>query len=183
MISGREALSSIEQAILKARSEESRLIALLQSATDETARLRAQQAEDFKALATVRLDSLARDEVVRQLDIAERRALELLDRRRAALADAGTRRSKAIEAASTAEAEYSAAGAAVEAAAERIDELVAKVEGKIKGDPAWLAKRERVARAEEIAKAGADKAAQAEADRESKGKPYENDPLFMYLWR
>jgi hypothetical protein len=36
--------------------------------------------------------------------------------------------------------------------------------------------REQAARAEE-------KAAQAEADREEKRRPYEADPLFMYLWR
>jgi hypothetical protein len=71
----------------------------------------------------------------------------------------------------------------VEAAGNRIDELTAMVEAPVKSDPDWIAQQERVAQAEATAKAGADKAARSEADRESKGKPYENDPLFMYLWR
>jgi hypothetical protein len=72
---------------------------------------------------------------------------------------------------------------AVATAGHRIDELSAGVEARIKTDPAWIAQGTRIAQAEAIAKAGSDKAAQAEADRDSKRQPYENDPLFMYLWR
>ena len=35
----------------------------------------------------------------------------------------------------------------------------------------------------EVIRRAEDKAAQAEADRDEKRKPYESDPLFMYLWR
>lgn len=35
----------------------------------------------------------------------------------------------------------------------------------------------------EVIRNAAEKAAQAEADRAEKRKPYEADPLFMYLWR
>ena len=42
---------------------------------------------------------------------------------------------------------------------------------------------ESVEAAEATAAAAAGKASQAEADREEKRKPYEADPLFMYLWK
>jgi hypothetical protein len=57
------------------------------------------------------------------------------------------------------------------------------VESSIKSDPEWVAAQQRTVQAEAIAKAAAEKTAQSESDRQSKGKPYENDPLFLYLWK
>jgi hypothetical protein len=45
MISGREALSSLQKALAGARRDEDRLVAMLNSASEEAARLRASQAE------------------------------------------------------------------------------------------------------------------------------------------
>jgi hypothetical protein len=45
------------------------------------------------------------------------------------------------------------------------------------------AQRARIEDAPTIAAEAEKKAAQADADREAKRKPYEADPLFMYLWR
>jgi hypothetical protein len=183
MMSGREALSSIERAILDVRSEENRLEVMLQTATEEAVQLHARKAENFKALAAIELDSLARDQVAGELDVVERRAMDLLERRRQRLADAAERRSKALDEATAAQTEHAKWAAAAEASRNRIDELTAAVETQVKGRPDWAAQQERVAQANATAKAAADKAAQSEADRKSKGKPYESDPLFMYLWR
>jgi hypothetical protein len=183
MMSGRETLSSIERAILGVRAEENRLAVMLQSATEEALQLRAQKAENFKALAAIELDSLARDQVAGDLDAVERRAMELLQRRRQRLAEVAERRSKALDEATAAETEHAKWAAALEAARSQIDELTAALETRVKDEPDWAMQQARVAQAEATAKAAADKASQAEADRKSKGKPYENEPLFMYLWR
>ena len=61
MIPASKALSSIEQAILGARRDEDRLTKMLTSATEDAARMRAQQAEAFRALARLKLDALARE--------------------------------------------------------------------------------------------------------------------------
>ncbi|TKT74878.1 hypothetical protein [Aquamicrobium sp. LC103] len=183
MISARETLSSIERAILGVRAEEDRLIVTLRSAEEEAARLRTHKADGFKALATVRLEMLMRDKIVRELDAAERQALELIERRRRKLDDVADRRARATVAATVAEANRAEKARAVEKAGERIDEFTARIEAKIRSEPAWTAQEQRVAEAEAKAAAAADKATQAETDRESKGKPYRDDPLFMYLWR
>src|SRR5215472_16131214 len=127
MMSGREALSSIERAILDARSEENRLAAMLQSATEEAVKLHARKAENFKALAAIELDSLARDQVAGELDVVERRAMDLLERRRQRLAEAAERRSKAFDEATAAQTEHAKWAAAAEAARNHIDELTAAV--------------------------------------------------------
>ncbi|MBV8359655.1 MAG: hypothetical protein JO189_17220 [Deltaproteobacteria bacterium] len=109
--------------------------------------------------------------------------MELLERRRQRLAEAAERRSKALDEAAAAQTEHAKWAAAVEAARNRIDQLTAAVETRVKSEPDWTTQQEHVAQATATAKAAADKAVQSEADRKSKGKPYESDPLFMYLWQ
>ena len=183
MLSGSQTLSSIERAILDVRSEENRVATILQSATEEVVQLRAQQAQNFKALAALKLDALASENVTGDLDLIERRALELLEHRRRRLEQATLERSKATEEASEAETEHAQAASAVEAAVSRIEELTSRVETSIKSDPEWIATQQRIEQAESTTKAAADKATQSETDRDSKRKPYESDPLFAYLWR
>ncbi|WP_395665379.1 hypothetical protein [Methylocella sp.] len=47
----------------------------------------------------------------------------------------------------------------------------------------WIAARERLEQTQRTLEAAERKAASAEADRAEKGKPYEDDPLFIYLFR
>jgi hypothetical protein len=61
MFTGRDALVSIEQAISRTRNEESRLDGALRSAMEEAARLRREEAEGFRTIAQIKLDSLMRD--------------------------------------------------------------------------------------------------------------------------
>jgi len=72
MISGRQALATIEQTIGQARGEEGRLDAALKSAADQMARLRAERMDAFRALARLKLDTMTRDGVVRAHNPAPR---------------------------------------------------------------------------------------------------------------
>src|SRR5690606_40366105 len=49
-------------------------------------------------------------------------------------------------------------------------------------NPAFQARRKGLAALAEIEAQSLRKTEQAEADREQKGRPYRDDPLFMYLW-
>jgi hypothetical protein len=183
LVSGRDALSSVESAINDVRSNENRLTAVLQSATQEAERQRKQLADSFRALALVRLDALMRNQIVGELDAAERRALDLLRTHKAKLDQLLIRHGGAQSAVVATEADHRAKTMAVEAAGEPIKTLQAQIETQMAADPAWTAQRARVDEAAKIANAGDAKADQAEADRETKRKPYEADPLFMYLWK
>ena len=181
-VSGREALSAVENAINGVRANESRLADVLRSAAQEAERLRQQLADSFRSLALIRLDALVRNEVVGDLDAAERRALDLLRTHKAKLDQLLIRHGGAQSAVVTAEADHRAKTAAVEAAGEPIKTLQYDVEKKMTSDPAWIAQRGHVDNATKIANAADEKAKQSEGDRETKRKPYEADPLFMYLW-
>jgi hypothetical protein len=54
---------------------------------------------------------------------------------------------------------------------------------KLEQDEGYRRQRENAVRAAEVTRRAAEKAAQSEADLASKGKPYQEDSLFMYLWQ
>lgn len=183
MISGRQALATIEDAVTRLRADENGLDEALRSASEQGARLRAERMEAFRDLARVRLDAMSGETVVGELDAAERRALELLADRRRSFDQLAGNRSAAEEAVRAAEGERHRRAKTLEDAIAAIEELRASIDAKIHANPEWSAQRQRIDAAIHIADEAEKKAAGAEADREAKGKPYEADPLFMYLWR
>ena len=183
MVSAREALSSIEQAILGARRDEDRLTEMLRSATEAAARLRAEKAEAYMALARLKLDTLARDTIVGELDSAEKRALAAIEERKKALDALAKRRSELIAAAAAAEKARDGEAERLEQAIDAVEALAEKTRKRLAGNKAAAELGKAVDTAQAIAAAAAEKAAQAEADREEKRKPYETDSLFMYLWK
>src|SRR4051794_29849524 len=183
MISGRQALATIEQTIGRARGEEAGLDAALKSAADQVARLRAERMDAFRALARLKLDTMTQKGVVRALDAAERQALDLLAQRRQAFERLMERRRAAEPAVKDRESERHAKAAALEEALKPIAALRQQVEAQVRASPEWAAQRARIEEAPAIAGEAEKKAAQADADREQKRKPYEADALFMYLWR
>ncbi len=182
-MSSRQAMSSIETSILDLRREEDRLTTMLRSATDEAARLRARQTEAWRGLARLKLDELTRNAVVGELDSAERAALDALERRKAALAEIGTKRAAMAEALAAAQKSRDAEGEKLETALAAAEALTDKTKARLAGDKAWIAMRDAAAAAEATAAAAAEKAAQSEADLAAKRKPYDADPVFTYLWR
>jgi len=182
MFTGREALSSVENAISRVRSNESRLDATLRSAIDEAARLRQEKAESFRALARIRLDAMVRERVIGDLNATERRALEILELHRQKLADLTRRRDAGQAALDRAEAAKHERDEELAAALERIGELQERTLSQLRSSPAWQRAREAVEAAIGVAENAEKKAALAEQDLAAKGAPYESDPLFMYLW-
>ncbi len=182
MISGQQALRSIDQAAAQIRGQEQQLDAALRSAGDDLVRLRAERVATLKQLATVRLDALKGERVVWDLDVAERRALQLLaDDQQAGLA-LSQRLAEAQAAREKAEALRIGQADALAQALSALEEFQAKVEPGIKASVAWVSRKAAIDHAEAVAAKADSKADLAEADRDAKRKPYESDPLFMYLW-
>lgn len=182
MLSGRQALASFEQAIARTRGDEGRLDATLRSAEAEVARLRTERVELLKELARVRLDLLPREAVTDALDHAETRALALIrdgaERRKASESE----REAAYRAVEAAQATRHARAEALEDALKAYDEARAALEPTLRASDEWTAQEARIDAAERVADEAAKKADQATADLAEKRKPYEADPLFLYLW-
>jgi hypothetical protein len=98
MITGRQALNSIEEASAKVWADETRLDAALRSASEEAARLRQQRLKEMRALAELKFGLIHKGELIHDLDAAEQQAKDLLDRIRREMSGAETRRQEAAEA-------------------------------------------------------------------------------------
>ncbi len=182
MISGRDAFSQIQSALMGVRREEEALVAALNSAMAEAARLRTEEAQSWRALARVRLDALSREKVSGPLDSSERQALVLIAQRQVKLNEAASQRDALRKQIEEAGAKRNAAAGEVEAAAHRVDELRAKTQARLKSDPRWKDLIANAARLKETAAGSAEKAKLSEDEKSGKKKPYEADHLFMYLW-
>lgn len=182
MISGRQTLGSIDQALSAERSKmveaEQRIEALSASLVEQ------QQADarDFRELARVRVDLLAGADLVKHIDRAEEQVLTLLKSRGDAADELVERIRTAEEACAVLEAERAAQADEVDRAAETVDAAEARIQVRLGTESDYQAQRERALEAERTAMHAAEKAANSEQERERKGESYRKDPLFMYLW-
>jgi hypothetical protein len=183
MWSGRQTLASIERAIAELNGEEGQLDATLRSAVGEAERLRKERSGALRELARVKLDEMSAGRLVRDLDAGERRAVQLLDDYRLRMVATAERRERLLQEVAAAEAERHAAALEVEKALEAVEALRAQAEAKVQATPDWQAANSVLQEADAIASEAEKKAASSEAELGAKKKPYDNDPLFTYLWR
>jgi hypothetical protein len=183
MWTGRETLGSIESAIGKLYREESQLDASLRSAVAETERLRKERVETLRELARVKLDEMAAGRLVNNLDAGERRAVQLLDDYRLRIAGVAERRESLLKEVAGAQAARDAVAKLVEDALAAVEALRAEVEGRMRAVPAWQAAKAASDAANAVAGEAEKKAADSEAELGAKRKPYDEDPLFIYLWK
>jgi regulator of replication initiation timing len=183
MWTGRETLGSIESAIGKLYREETQLDGSLKSAVAETERLRKERAESLRELARVKLDEMAAGRLVNNLDAGERRAVQVLDDYRLRIASLNDRRERLLKELESAQADRDAAGKLVEAALAAVEALRAEVEGKVQALAKWRDAKRASDAANGVAGEAEKKAANAEAELGAKQKPYDEDPLFIYLWK
>lgn len=182
MISGQQALREIEQATVAIRGQESECAALLQGADQDLARLRAARGALLRQLASARLDAMQSEKISGELASAEAQALALIARGKASLDALAARLNAAQAARANAEADRHARAEEVTAILNELEALQASVEPTVRASVEWIGQKEIVDRAQRVRDAADAKADQAEADRAAKGKPYEDDPLFQYLW-
>ena len=81
MISGRQALGSIEQAVKAEADQVEALESGLETLQAQAAELDRADLADFRELARMRLEDISRDEIVGKLDKAELAARKLIDKR------------------------------------------------------------------------------------------------------
>lgn len=182
MWTGRQAFERIESAIVSLHRQETELDSALASATADAERLRRERGDAFRELARIKLDEIMAQRLVEDLDAAEARAARLLESRRRQLQSATGERQEMLARLERAEAERSSAAAALDFAIDALDELRAKVAEDVKSSEDWTRARAALESALKIAEAADAKAAQSEGELSAKRKPYDEDPLFAYLW-
>lgn len=183
MWTGRQTLASIEQTIAKLHQDEVRIDDAMKSALADAERLRQDRQQALAALARIKLDEMTAGRLVRDLDVTERRALQLIEGHRNRMVSLTERRQRAVTELEESEAARHAAGSAVEVALAEVEKRRATVAEQLKTDADWIRLDQAFAAVDAVAVEAEKKAAQSEAELGAKQKPYDQDPLFIYLWR
>jgi len=181
-LSGREALESIDEALGKLRREADALDAGFQKAGDALTKARQTQLALYARIARVRLAELERGELADTLEDVDRRVEEILAARRAAEARLADEIAAAEAKLAELERERTARQAEVAAAAEAVDAAEADAQARLEADAEYRDKLAAADRSDAVADQAEEKARAAETDRVEKGRPYEADPVFAYLW-
>ncbi|MEO1115931.1 MAG: hypothetical protein AAFY05_26555, partial [Pseudomonadota bacterium] len=182
MLTGRQTLGTIEHSMADLKREEAELSKRIERSTRAVTDLQERQSEAYRDLARFRLDTDAAGTLNTRLDSAAREARRLLDKRNAdykvlseQLRQSETDRNQKLK-------KRQELDEARDLAENQMDELMDAVDGRLENDSAYLAQREATEQAIATAEAAADKARTSEQDRDNKGKAYDADPLFVYLW-
>ena len=183
MLSGRDTLKRMDKTLRRARRDLERLDAELGGTSRAITENRLAQARAIDRMAGIRLDAVRRGELVDQLESATREAEAILKEREAAIAAGAGRVAEATEAVETLESRRETLHEEVDDAAKLLAEREGAVQRKLATDPTFSEQLDRTEQAEAVAARADEKAELAGADRRRKGKPFESDELFMYLWQ
>lgn len=183
MISGTKTLASFQHALADERKQLEEVGRQTNELSDRHLALEQEDLNDYRELARLRVDLLATEPVQSTLDEAERLVKTFLNKRQG-------ERDQAEKAISAAQAEALELGRRREEQAvitaelaDRKDDAEKKTQDRLDQDPGYIEQRENVEKARRIAIHADTKAKQSEEELESKGKPYRDDQLFMYLWQ
>jgi hypothetical protein len=181
-LSGPDALKSMDDALRDIRREEDEIAKRLARSAELVTKFRESESELFRQLAGVRLDPATQKELGDRLSQAELKARDMLDRHGTDLSAVETGLKdldKQIAGFATERGEQTNAAAAAQA---ELKAIADKVSADTARDPAYAEKRQAAADLAAIAAESMSKTQHAETDKDEKGKPYRDDPLFMYLW-
>jgi hypothetical protein len=182
MISGRETLGSIDNALRKERTEMDAVEQRIEALKANLIERQQADAKDYRELARARVDWLAGDQLSRRIEHTEQQVLALLKNRDIAARELGERIRAAEDGRAALEAERTAQADKVDRAASAVDEAEARTQARLDQDPDYQAQHERAREAERTARHADEKATNSEQEMDHKGESYRADPLFMYLW-
>lgn len=181
-ISGPDALRSLDEALRDIRREEDDIARRLAHSSELITKIRETENELFRQLAKVRLDTNTQSELGSRLTDAETRARDMLKKHAAEL----TSTEEALKSEDQKIAALTAERSSLVAEAGRLEAELKAIADRIAGEatknPEYQKQRALAEDLTHVAEEALRKTEQAEADRETKGKPYRDDPLFMYLW-
>ena len=183
MITGRDTLQEINDHVLQAQSQIENADREMGNLTSRLSRLRLEEAEQFRQLARFRLDEMNAGHMAARLDKAHHAVPTFLDQHKQALAELENGLEQVKQSQQKLEQQRESQIDARDKAVEALQRQLAGSKEKLEQDEGYRLQQEKAFRAAEVTGRAAEKASQSEADLASKGKPYQEDSIFMYLWQ
>jgi hypothetical protein len=181
-LSGPEALRSLDEALRDIRREEDEIAKRLARSAELVTKFRESEGELFRQLAAVRLDPATQEELSGRLSQAELRARDQLKKHASEVGETEDKLKGFDKTIGKLNAERSELLGEVEKRQGELKAIAERIAGEAGTSPEYAAARSNAEELTAIADESLRKTEQAEADRDEKGKPYRDDPLFMYLW-
>jgi hypothetical protein len=183
MITGRDTLQEINDHVLQAQSQIENADREMDNLTSNLSRLRIEEAEQFRQLARFRLDEMNAGHMAARLDKAHHAVPAFLDQHKQALAELENGLEKVKQHQQKLELQRESQINARDKAVEALQRQLERSKEKLEQDEGYRLQQEKAVRATEVTRRADEKASQSEADLASKGMPYQEDSLFMYLWQ
>ena len=183
-ITGRQALHTIDGAITAQRSGLTQLTDIVRELEHDLFEVRRQEANHFENMTKLRLTSLGeREEGVDELGRIDKQASRLIDTHESHLEDLAMSVDETVAKVETLEGQRREHEEALSDAISAHEAAAEKTRLSLESDVNYLGLAEALEKANGIVDHAASKQKVVIRDRVAKGKPYEADPLFMYLWR
>ncbi len=183
MLSGARTLGTLDRGLQGMRKEIDRVDADLSRIGTALTTNKHHQNRTANRLAAIRLDAITSGTLTQSLDSADQQARQLFAQREQALNALENTILNAKEALRHLEGARAAQLKEVNYHAEEVIDSEREAQTALEIDAAYQEQLAAVRKADSVADEAQDKTAQSQGDRKEKGKPYEDDPLFMYLWQ
>ena len=183
MITGRDTLQEINDHVLQAQSQIENVDREMNNLTSHLSRLRIEEAEQFRQLAGFRLDEMTAGHMAARLDKVHHAVPTFLDQHNQALAELENELEQVKQSQQKLEQQRESRINARDKAVEALQRQLERSKEKLEQDEGYRRQQGNAVRAAEVTRRADEKASQSEADLASKGKPYQEDSLFMYLWQ
>ena len=182
MWTGTSALQDIDQTLQTIRNDVVRLDDQISQLTNSLAEKQRYRVKIINDIANVRLAEINSGSLRDDLTSADQQAVEILAQRDSALTALNGEIEDFNSQISDAEKRREELLSEVNTVSQKIADKETEVQNQLKIDKTYLAQLEKTRAAESMAEEANTKADQAQADMAEKAKPYQQDPLFMYLW-
>ncbi len=181
-ISGPQALRRLDRAIADIRQEEQNISRQLARANERIAKLKQTETSLVKEFAKLQLAGEQLKELNSRLTRSERKAHNILEKHDIQLKETQNQLEILDKKIAQLSQKRQEILAKIDDVQGKLDELGKKIIAKIANNNDYKAAKQRAQKLIEIANSSRKKADMAQKDKEEKGKPYRNDPLFIYLW-
>jgi chromosome segregation ATPase len=183
MRTGRETLSSIEQALNDITQRESELRRELERANRERASLGAEHLASLKELAHVRVHDAVADGVINEADKLSHQVRNLLSARMKSVVELQERGAAAERERKDLIQKLTEQRRRIAALEEKLDHFAAAAQKALVADPDYAKQQAHFGELSGMLEKAQARAEQVAQEEQEKSAPYHSDPLFMYLWR
>ena len=182
MWSGKKTLHEINGTMRSIRKDIRQFDTELNSLTTAITRNQQNQSQIIRSIARVRLNELDGEGAVEALDSADHTVMRLLARRDKTLAEVEEKIERTARELSALEEQRESLAENADSESEKVIQIEHEIQENLENDRTYQDQLEVAREADSVAEEAKAKAHVAVQDCTEKGVPYQNDPLFIYLW-